>query len=103
MSEASEVAVRDARNERPTFEYAGQTWTIARKPNMLMLAELALAEQQEDASGFAIIATFFRNVLGDEVYPEFRDAVYTAPEEEQDRFIELIQEIVSKTLGRPTE
>jgi hypothetical protein len=99
MTEAIDVAIDDAKGENPTFEFAGRSWEIRKKPPTLMLAEFARAEVNGNPEDIAVLAEFFELVLGDQ-YPSFRRAVYAADEDES---LALVQVIVEKTMGRPTE
>jgi len=97
VTEAVEVAISDAKNQNPTFEYGGETWEVRRKPPTLMLAELARAETG-DAESLSLVAEFFDLVLGDQ-YFAFKKKVYA---DEEDKLIELFYQVMELALGRPT-
>jgi len=99
VTEPIDTAIQDAKNELPTFEFAGRSWEIRKKPPTLMLAEFARAERTGNPEDIAVLAEFYELVLGDQ-YPEFRRAVYTADEDES---VNLIPVIVEKATGRPSE
>jgi hypothetical protein len=97
----TEVAVEDAKGIKPTFDFAGETWTIVKKPSMLMLAEFARTETSEDAATLGVLADFFEVSLGEQ-YPRFRKIVFNGEFADED-LLGLIAVIVEKTMGRPTE
>jgi len=101
MTEATVVAVNDAKGVKPTFDFAGETWTIVKKPSMLMLAEFARTETSDDASALGVLADFFEASLGEQ-YPRFRKIVFGGDFADED-VLGLIGVIVEKTMGRPTE
>jgi hypothetical protein len=98
VTEAVEVAISEAKNVNPTFEYGGETWEIKRRPPTLMLAEFARADT-EDAESLSIMAEFFSLVLGDQ-YNAFKKKVYAT---EEDKTVELFYQVLEIALGRPTE
>lgn len=101
MTEAVDIAIEETKGQKPTFEFAGETWTIVKKPNMLMLAEFARTETSDDPAALGILADFFESVLGEQ-YPHFRKVVFAGDFPDED-VLGLIQVIVEKTMGRPTE
>jgi hypothetical protein len=101
MTEAVDVAVNEAKNVKPTFEFAGEEWTIVKKPSMLMLAEFARTETSDNAAALGILADFFETSLGEQ-YPRFRKIIFSG-EFDDEEVLGLIAVIVEKTMGRPTE
>jgi hypothetical protein len=101
MTEAVTVAVEDAKGEKPTIEFGGETWTLVKKPSVLMLAEFARTETTDDAAAFGVLADFFEAVLGDQ-YPRFRKVVFGGDFADEE-VMGLIPTIIEKTMGRPTE
>lgn len=101
MTEAVEVAVKEAKGVKPTFEFAGEEWTIVKKPSMLMLAEFARTETSDDPATLGVLADFFEASLGEQ-YPRFRKIVFGGEFADED-VLGLIGVIVEKTMGRPTE
>jgi hypothetical protein len=98
VTDAVDVAIQESKDQKPTFEFAGQTWTIVQKPSTLMIAEFARTESSDDPEAMGIIAEFFDVVLGDE-YPRFRKVAFRSDED----VVNLIPVILEKTVGRPTE
>ncbi len=84
-----------------TVTFDGVDYAIVRKPNTLLISELARTGSG-DPEALAVFADFFQVTLGDDGYRTFKKAVYrsdNADEVMQD----LLQEILEKTLGRPTD
>jgi hypothetical protein len=97
MPDAVDVAITEAKNEYPTFEYGGETWEVRRRPPTLMLAEFARTDE-EDAESISLLAEFFSLVLGDQ-YSAFKRKVYAA---EDDTIVDLFHHVLEISLGRPT-
>lgn len=101
---AADVAIaekKDAGFGTTTFE--GEEFTIARKPNTLLISELARTGSGDPAA-MAVLAEFFELTLGED-YGRFKRTVYrseTAAEDETVLFA-VLQDILEKTLGRPTK
>ena len=81
--------------------FQGTDYVIARKPNPLLISELARTGSG-DPEALGVIAEFFQNVLAD--YPAFKKAVYTSETEVgQEELSDVLSQVMEKTLGRPTE
>lgn len=76
-------------------------YPILRKPSSLLLAELART-QSGDPEALGTLADFFESTLGKDTYRAFKRNVF-ATEVEQAELLGYLNEIVEKTLGRPTE
>ncbi len=74
---------------------------IVAKPDALLLAELARTGSG-DPEAFGVIAEFFEYTLGKDGYRAFKRAV-RAENLEEGQLMEKLQEILEKTLARPTE
>lgn len=96
---AEQAEVTDSGYGTATFQ--GKPYTIARKPNPLLLSELGRVGSG-DPEAMGVIAEFFENTLTD--YRAFKKAVYTSETEVgEEQLMEVLQEILEKTMGRPTE
>ncbi|MBP2323352.1 hypothetical protein JOF56_003737 [Kibdelosporangium banguiense] len=85
-----------------TVTFEGLEYTIERKPNTLLISELARTGSG-DPEAMAVLAEFFEVTLGDG-YTRFKKAVYRSPAADDDSVLfGVLQEIMEKTLGRPTE
>jgi len=84
-----------------SITFLGVDYEIARKPNPLLLSELGRIGSG-DPEAMGAIAEFFENVLAD--YRAFKKAVYTADEPvDETQLMGVLQEVMEKTMGRPTE
>lgn len=103
MSEtAFESAAAEEKGQKPTLDFDGESYTIERKPNTLLIAELARTST-EGPEAVGVIADFFQAVLGSE-YPRFRKHFFTSEAAEDEAVIgSLIGQVLEKMLGRPTE
>ena len=72
---------------------------IKMAPPMLLLSELARTETG-DPRALGVISEFFEVVLVD--YPAFKRALYSA-DDPNVAMTAAIQDVLEKTLGRPTE
>jgi hypothetical protein len=96
---AEQTDVKDKGYGSATFN--GQEFPIAQRPNPLLLSELARTGSGEPEA-MAVIADFFENTLVD--YRAFKKAVYASPDEVDEKaLMGVLQEILEKTMGRPTE
>lgn len=103
MSKAYESAKRTAKGEKPTFEFAGETFTIDRKPNPLLMSELARTNS-EDPESLGVLAEFFEHVLGPAEFRRFKKVFYAAPESDDEETIgDLLAAVIEAAFGRPTE
>lgn len=97
--------IEAAKEEAPVYEpveFRGVKYAVKRRPNTLLLSELART-QTGDPEALGVFAMFFESTLG-EAYPAFRKAVFTAEDEvEQAELFEVLQQIMEHTLARPTE
>lgn len=101
-SPALAADINDVKDAKPTFDFADETWTVERKPNQLLLAELARAEGTQRAEDLGVIADFLETALGREQYARFRRIFFTEIEDD-DELGRIIKEIVELTYGRPTK
>ncbi len=85
-----------------SIEFDGVEYVIERKPNTLLLSELARTGSG-DPEALGIFAEFFEVTLGDTQYRKFRKAMFRTASEDDEALQKLLQEILEKTLGRPTE
>ena len=99
MTDALVVDLAEARMKPATFDYFGQTWEVRRKPNTLLLSELARTDSG-DVEAFGVIAEFLEYVLGDQ-YKAFKKLYYAA-DEDTDTMGELIRVVLEVSMGRPT-
>ena len=95
--EASDVSGRPG-----TFDAFGRQWLIARKPSPLMLAEMANSPNK-GPEGLAVFADFFRSLLGDVQYQEFRWAFEDAYDESENFLGEVVAVALEGAFGRPTQ
>lgn len=107
MSDALKADLGEAKaDQAPAYAplvFRGVEYAIERKPNTLLLAELART-QSGDPEALGVLADFFESCLGKETYREFKRAVFYAEDEvKQDELFEGLNEIIEATLGRPTE
>jgi hypothetical protein len=101
---AADVAIAEKKGEgfgSVTFE--GEEFPIARKPNTLLISELARTGSGDPAA-MAVLAEFFELTLGEE-YGRFKRTVYRSDAAAEDETIlfAVLQDILEKTLARPTE
>jgi len=82
-------------------EFDGVEYPILRKPNSLLLSELARTSSG-DPEAMGVFAEFFEATLGDVTYRAFKKAAYRSGAEDED-LMAVLQTILEKTLGRPTE
>lgn len=98
---AADKAIADKKSESlGTVDVEGAEFEIQRKPNALLISELARTGSG-DPEAMAVFSDFFEVTLG-ENYPRFRKAVYRA-EDPDTAMQEALQAVLEKTLGRPTE
>ncbi len=83
-----------------TVTFDGVDYTIVRKPNTLLISELARTGSG-DPEALAVFADFFQVTLGDG-YQAFKKAIYRSDDADE-AMQGLLQEILEKTLGRPTD
>lgn len=110
MADALSADIAEAKAEQaeqaPTYAplvFRGVEYPIRRKPSTLLLAELART-QSGDPEALGVFAEFFESCLGKETYRAFKKAVFHADDEvEQDELFAGLNDIIEKTLGRPTE
>lgn len=76
-------------------------YTIERKPNTLLISELARTGSG-DPEAMAVLAEFFEMTLGSN-YPAFKKAFYRSENQDDTVLFGLLQEVMEKTLGRPTK
>lgn len=101
----ADIEAAKAGDDAPVYEpveFRGVKYAVQRKPNTLLLSELARTTSG-DPEALAVFAMFFESTLGSS-YPAFRKAVFTADDEvDQDELFEVLQKIMEHTLNRPTE
>ncbi len=110
MSDTAAKAIAEKKNEESetpkplgTIEFEGQTFDVLKKPNPLLLSELARTGS-EDPEAFGVIAEFFEHTLGKATYSRFKKAYY-ASDAADDAAVLMgkLQEVLEATMGRPTE
>lgn len=85
-----------------SIEVGEQTFEIVETPDALLLAELARVGSA-DPEAMAVIAEFFEFTLGGKpAYLAFKKAVRAARLSDEELMGKL-QEVIEKTMGRPTE
>lgn len=100
---ALEAALADAKGTARTFDAFDETWTVVRKPSLLLLAELARTESGDPAA-LGVVADFFEVTLGKAAYQRFRKAFFTSDEAEDENLLgELLGKVIEVSVGRPTE
>lgn len=99
-STAFDADVAAATNKPATFDLLGQTWVLEAKPNPLLLAELARADESDDLADQVVYVDFFQVTLGRSQYQRFRRAFYDAGDEAD--FSEAIRAVMEAAFGRPT-
>lgn len=82
-----------------TFD--GVDYPISRKPNTLLLSELARTGSG-DPETLGVLAEFFEATLGPETYRAFKRHTYRYDGDEAD-ILAVVGQVMEKTLGRPTE
>lgn len=103
MSTAHESAKADHIDKVKTFKFDGVVYPIIRKPNTLLLSELARVSSG-DPEAMGVIAEFFEVVLGTAGYAKFKKAFYTSElAEDDDTLPKLLGEIMEEAFGRPTK
>jgi hypothetical protein len=96
---AEQAEKKDTGYGSVTFQ--GTEFAIARKPNPLLISELAQMGSG-DPEALGVIAEFFQNTLAD--YAAFKRAVYTSETEVgQEELSAVLSQVMEKTLGRPTQ
>lgn len=88
-----------------TITYGDETYTVARRPNALLISEVAYIDTG-DTGAIGALSEFFRETLGED-YGRFRRNFFSAEldstEDEVEALAGLLQEIVRKTTDRPTQ
>lgn len=107
MTTTPDALTASANADKPvlgTIDFAGESYSILRKPSTLLLAELARTDNG-DPNAVAVIADFFEATLGRDAYSKFKRAVFFSDEagDDIDVLMGLVGEVLEKTLGRPTE
>lgn len=100
MTDALVVDLAKARMKPATFDFFGQTWEVRRKPNTLLLSELARTDSG-DVEAFGVVAEFLEYVLGDQ-YKAFKKLYYAADETDE-TMGEVIKTVLEASMGRPTQ
>lgn len=86
-----------------TIEFDGNTYNVHRKPPTLLLAELARTGSG-DPEAVGVLAEFFEVTMGKDEYRRFRRDFYASEASDDEQvLLDLMAEVVEKTLGRPTE
>lgn len=97
------TAIADAKGTDPTFDAFGRTWTVVRKPDLLLLSELARTDSGDPAA-LGVLAEFFEVTLGREVYGEFKRAFRASDEAGDDEALpRCLAHVIEVSVGRPTE
>lgn len=100
---AADAAITAKRDEGfGSIEFDGKEYGIVRKPNTLLLAELARTSSG-DPEAMGVFAEFFEVTLGDNYRGFKRDVFRSDAADDESVLMGLLQDILEKTLGRPTE
>ncbi len=103
-SPALEGDILEAKAVKPTFEMFGRSWEIQRKPNPLLLAEVARAMQSGRFVDMGSLVDLFERILGPEQYLSFRNAYLDSDlGDDSDGLAEVMNELVEAATARPTE
>jgi hypothetical protein len=97
-------AKAEAKGTAPAFEpitFDGVEYPVARKPNSILLSELARTGTG-DPESMGVLAEFFEATLGDKTYRDFKRHTYRYDGDESD-VLAVVGQIMENTLGRPTE
>jgi hypothetical protein len=102
----SDIAAKAAIDEKKgkalgVIEVDDEKFDIIEKPDALLLAELARTGS-EDPEAFGVIAEFFEFTLGKAAYARFKKTVRAARLDDE-ALMGKLQEVLEKTMGRPTE
>lgn len=85
-----------------SITFDGAEYAIERKPNALLLSEMSRISSG-DPEAFGVLAEFCQITLGDS-YPAFKKAFYRSDAANTDEaLMEIVQDVMEKTLGRPTQ
>ncbi len=101
MSDALKSDIDTAKGNLGEIEVGDKTFTIAAKPDALLLSELARTGSG-DPEAFGVISEFFEVTLGADNYRAFKKAV-RAEALDEEALMKKLQDILEKTMGRPTE
>lgn len=102
MSDPIETEINEAKGKSlGDIDVNGTKFAIVTKPDSLLLAELSRTGTG-DPEAFGVLAEFFEVTLGKEGYREFKKAV-RASDLGDEGIMGKLQEILEKTMGRPTE
>lgn len=101
MTDPLKTDIDDAKGKKPTFEFHGETYTVEKRPNPLLLAEMARTDS-DDPEALGVIADFFELTLGKEQYRTFRRNFYALEDEEGLALSEVITLVMEAAFGRPT-
>lgn len=84
-----------------SITFDGEDYPIARKPNTLLISELARTGTG-DPETLGVLAEFLEATLGAETYRKFKRHTYRYKGDDAD-IIAVIGQVMENTLGRPTE
>lgn len=103
MSDIAATTAIDEAKGKPlgVIEIGDEKFDIVEKPDALLLSELARTGT-EDPEAFAVIAEFFEHTLGKAAYVRFKRKV-RAERLDDAALMQKLQEVLEKTMGRPTE
>jgi hypothetical protein len=103
IENAQAEQVETEESEFGTVKIGDAEFAIERKPNSLLLSELARTGDvdEDNVAAIGVFAEFFEVTLGSN-YSRFKRAVYRSdnPDEVMQ---EKLAEILAQTMGRPTE
>lgn len=74
VSPALEGDIQEAKQAEIVFELFDRKWTVARKPNPLLLAEVSRAMSSGRFEDLGSIVDLFERILGPDQYLDFRNA-----------------------------
>lgn len=101
MSDSLKTAQAEAKGAAlGSITFKGVEYAIERKPNTLLLSELARTGTG-DPETMGVFAEFFDVTLGSN-YPAFRKVIMRSDADETVLF-GLLQEVLEKSLARPTK
>lgn len=107
MSDTVKTATAEAKaaeeGTEPEYGYVdfdGEKYPIARKPNAILISELARTGSG-DPESMGVLAEFFEATLGD-AYRDFKKHTYRFDGDDSE-ILAVLGQVMEKTLGRPTD
>jgi hypothetical protein len=84
-----------------SITFDGVEYPISRKPNTILISELARTGSG-DPESLGVLAEFFEATLGADTYRSFKRHTYRFDGDDSE-ILGVIGQVMEKTLGRPTE